>query len=291
MKDILAAMKAHAEAAKNAPKRVRPLLTQGTFSAVSLKSWMEYALVANVPAVGAELVAEINVEEVLQFEYPEISQQAMAALEEINSSLDENHMLRWESCAPSGVKFAMASAQSMRDVPLYDRALHPGDPRAFEILYQFPKEKVGIFKRPIVDPLLVDGYPVEFRVYINNSEVVAVSNYYPQMSLPETYANIDHAKLAIAYAKRILDAVKASGFHVFYEGNEPNDRIDASLDFMLLDNGRLVFLEGGPGYGFGAHPCCFYDPNANEVSPLEGILFSVGEQALPLNVAKHKPAI
>ena len=30
-----------------------------------------------------------------------------------------------------------------------------------------------------------------------------------------------------------------------------------TADFMRLQDGRFLYLEGGPPFGSGAHPCCF----------------------------------
>src|SRR3546814_9410353 len=46
---------------------------------------------------------------------------------------------------------------------------------------------------------------------------------------------------------------------------EPNADIGATIDFMLTDERGMVMIDAGPGYGSGAHPCCFIS------SPVEGI--------------------
>ena len=30
-----------------------------------------------------------------------------------------------------------------------------------------------------------------------------------------------------------------------------------TADFVVGKDGKVLFLEGGPPYGLGAHPCCF----------------------------------
>ncbi|PPC84665.1 MAG: hypothetical protein CTY38_01045 [Methylotenera sp.] len=269
------------ESLEAAKQYKRPTLPDKAFSPVSLNSWLYFALAAKIDYVSAEMVGNINTEALLRFETPELSKDAMQSLFAINENLDDQHMLRWDCCAPSGVKYAMATGQGMESVPLEDKHLHPGDPRAFDILFEYPIEEVAIFKRPIVKPLLSNGYPVEFRVFVINGEIKAASNYYPQMTLPYTHENLDYAKQAIESAQKLLTAINQSGVQLFHAG-EIADTLNLTMDFMVVEDGSVQFLEGGPGFGFGAHPCCFHNTTTKAVEPLNGLLLGEGERSIDI---------
>jgi hypothetical protein len=53
-------------------------------------------------------------------------------------------------------------------------------------------------------------------------------------------------------------------------------RTGFTADFCLAPDGRLIFLEGGPPWGQGAHPCCFdpekLKPDRIVLGPEEGAL-------------------
>ena len=131
------------------------------------------------------------------------------------------------------------------------------------------------------------SWPCEWRVFIENNEVIGVSNYYGWLGEPSPL-EASKALEAVAMAQKILDEVQASGL-VAREmrmeqtrdaiahrlARDPNDahaaEMDAllrarfpenangfTLDFLEGEDG-MVLLEGGPAHAptGGAHPCSF----------------------------------
>ena len=44
------------------------------------------------------------------------------------------------------------------------------------------------------------------------------------------------------------------------------DHPNATADFLVTTDHRVLFLEGGPPYGAGAHPCCFHGPPSDWIN-------------------------
>lgn len=256
-------------------------LPEGTFPAPSLTRWMDAALAAGVPVVPAEVVGTVRIDDVLQFDTPEKEgvEQAMATLDAVNAMVDQNSMLRWDCCAGYGVKASLSEGDSPS---LLDKQLTPEDPRAFDLLYDFPADEIALVKRPWVDAQSIDGFPVEFRVFVEDGQPVAVANYYLQRDLPETAALRQAAGQAVAYTQAILDALKQEGV-VPAMPQQPNpQRVAATLDFLVTPENAVLFLEAGPGHFFGAHPCAFLALDGRSVAPLEGLRLGSTKASIPL---------
>ena len=136
---------------------------------------------------------------------------------------------------------------------------HLGDPRAYDIIYEFPGHTMTGWKRPWVKFNVLAGYPVEFRVYVEHDAIVGVSNYYPQRALPETWEYRESVRLVIMLTWRLLASMPIP---LRYPGwgfqDWSPDKKNFTADFAQTEEGTVVFLEGGPPFGrYGAHPCCF----------------------------------
>lgn len=256
-------------------------LPQGTFCAASLTAWMERVNAAQVPAVPAEVVATLEVDALLHYDSPDApaTKKAMAALEQLNAAVDEHTMLRWDCCASDGVKFSLGEGTLPS---VNERQLSPSDMRAFDILFAFPSDQVAVVRRPWVAADTLEGYPVEFRVFVENGEVVAVANYYLQRPLPNTEAVRRAARQAVRHSQAILAAVRAQ-CAVPAMPHQPNpEKVAATLDFLVTPEQDVVFLEAGPGHYFGAHPCAFLNPDGRSVAPLTGLCLASGKPAISL---------
>lgn len=277
-----------AEMEANPRPRFEPL-PEGAFPAPSLSAWMSAVHDAGVPAVPTEEVARFAVTDLLGFERDTPETRTMfERLDALNRDVPEGSMLRWDCCAPLGLKEHMADGRTTCPQDHDHRDLHPGDPRAFDILYDFPADDIGVHRRPWVTAAVHDGFPVEFRVFVNNGQVVAVSNYYVQRALPATETILKQAHEACTAAARIVNAVRTAGRFPWMNGqaleaNGAPPPFDATLDFLVTPQGHVLFLEAGPGFGLGAHPCCFYNPATGVVTSPAGILLEVGGTPLPLN--------
>ena len=188
-------------------------------------------------------------------------------------------MLRWDCCAGYGVKASLGEGEMPS---LLDKQLTPDDPRAFDLLYDFPADEIAVVKRPWVDAQVIDGFPVEFRVFVEEGQPVAVANYYLQRDLPDTAALRQAAGQAVGYTQAILDALKQEGV-VPAMPQQPNpQRAAATLDLLVTPENTVLFLEAGPGHFFGAHPCAFLAPDGRSVAPLEGLRLGSTKASIPL---------
>lgn len=276
-----------AEVEAQAGPRFAPL-PEGAFPAPSLSAWLGWARAADVPSVPAEEVARFAVDELLGFETDSPATQAMLErLSALNRTLPPDTMLRWDCCAPMGIKWHLGDGHPECPTDTTTRELHPGDPRAFDILYEFPADDVAVFRRPWVTAAVHDRFPVEFRVFVHEGRVVAVSNYYVQRALPEAPQVLAQARGAANAAARMIDAMRHAGGFPWV--GSPRDLpetvqrgIEATLDFLVTPGGEVLFLEAGPGFGLGAHPCCFHNPDTRTVDRPDGIRLAVGGPSLPL---------
>jgi hypothetical protein len=143
------------------------------------------------------------------------------------------------------------------------RTLLPDDPRAFDILCEYPADTIPVWSRPWVKALDHEGFPVEFRVFVRNDEAVAVSSYYPQRPLPHTDEVRCYAERSLALAQTISNQIVASDTYPWLDtyprAGCSKGRVNATLDFLVTEVGEVIFLEAGPPLGAGAHPCCFLD--------------------------------
>lgn len=271
---------------EQASKRPRYLpLPDGSFPAASLRAWLSIAQCCGVPHVPAQYEAALPIEPLLRFDAPiEGTQEVLAALQYLNEKVEDGRMLRWDCCAPWGVKCAMGNG--FKQPSRSEMALDPGDPRAFDLIYDFPAEDIEVFSRPWVHAMMFEDFPVEFRVFIEEGKVVGVSNYYPQRALPDHPRIRQMVSEITRYAQRMVQKAKDRDLRPWMPrvaaAHQPS--FSATLDFLVLSSARVVLLEGGPGFGFGAHPCCFAKhlhgmTGANEI---RGLCLSVGKEAIAL---------
>lgn len=116
--------------------------------------------------------------------------------------------------------------------------------------------------------MVLDGYPVEFRVFVENGEVLGVASYYPQRPLPPTPEMSALAGHCIRRSFTILQHLTQSQeapWMPTYEGKFEDGKVSATLDFIVTTEGKALFLEAGPPFGAGAHPCAFID------RPIKGV--------------------
>ncbi|WP_163616092.1 hypothetical protein, partial [Klebsiella pneumoniae] len=60
------------------------------------------------------------------------------------------------------------------------------DFRAFDIIAEHPWPELSAWGRPWVEIEKLGGYPIEYRAFVIDDEIVGVSNYYPQRALSLT---------------------------------------------------------------------------------------------------------
>ena len=277
-------IKSAAEAAftqtKNRP-RYTPLAPH-CFPAPMLSKYLYFANLANVPYVPGEIVGTLEIEKILRFDeanFPGV-EETLRNLAQLNSSIGHSEMLRWDCCAGSNLKFAMANAV---DPKIEYRWLEVDDPRAYDILYEYPSDTINVIKRPWINAMVVDGYPVEFRVFVENRSVIGISNYYVQRPLPIQMDILEYAKTAVINSMVMIAAISLSDAHPAMPKQEVMyGDVSMTLDFIVDHTGQVLLLEGGPSYKHGAHPCCFLQHD-NTIKPIDGLMLSVDGEPIPLS--------
>lgn len=232
---------------------------QPTFNAISLTEWLDIIRMADVPHVPAREVARIPCDVIARFDHPTPGDKPhWATLASATKALPDNHMLRWDCCAGLDVKLDMDRGRCDQHT---GRSLSPDDPRFFDILFGYPAAEIPIHARPWVDAIMVESHPLEFRVFVRNSEIVGVSSYYPQRPLPQT-PQVDAAVQACKmHTQTVIDLLGRTGRVPWGLTYSPKwfatEKVSATLDFLVDTEGATRFLEAGPPFGAGAHPCCF----------------------------------
>ncbi len=241
----------------------------GRFIGTSLGAWLARAQDADVPAVGAKLIAAVPRAAFLEamengtFEVDD----RMASLRRGLSELQPTEMARFDPCAGLELKKAMAdgtppSLAQRQDLTAFDL-------RAFDIIAEYPADIVPVWARPWVEAKVIDGYPVEYRVFVENGEIKGVASYYPQRPLPQTPAVLDQVEQCKQMTTRILHYLTLTGElpwqPAIEEGFAPG-LAHATLDFLVTVTGEVLFLEAGPPFGAGAHPCAFIDREVSGVA-------------------------
>lgn len=234
---------------------------QRAFIGSSLGAWLEHVAQAGVAAVPATQIAALPHAMVVRVDRP-LAEDAAAwhAFEAALGAVPDGHMVRFDCCAGIALKEAMAQG---REPGAAMRELSANDPRAFDLLCDYPADTVPVWSRPWMAAHEHAGWPVEFRVFVRDDRAVAASSYYPQRSLPRTEAMLGWAQRALDLAQKIADTLATHGRYPWLDtypraGCAPW-RINASIDFLVAASGEVLFLEAGPPLGAGAHPCCFLD--------------------------------
>ena len=158
-------------------------------------------------------------------------------------------MLRWDACAPGMVKHLLSSGRPEWNQKMLDWFI-VDDPRAFDILYEFPNQTITVWRRPWVRVALLDGYPVEYRVFVHDGTVRGVSNYYVQRPLAlngqPCDGIFDDVRKVIAKASALSEALPAPLRYGPAAKYFPADQRSFTADFMRLDAGELTFLGRRP---------------------------------------------
>ena len=282
----LSAIEKSIKAFDEAPRQPRfSPLPVGAFPAASLRAWLSIAQCCGVPHVPAHWETSLPIEPLLHFDAPiDGTQASLDALARLNEAVEDGRMLRWDCCAPWGVKSAMGNG--FKQPSRSEMALEVGDPRAFELIYDFPAPAIDVFSRPWVQAMMFEDFPVEFRVFVVEGKIAGVSNYYPQRKLPDHPRIRQMVREIVGYAQCMINKANERGLRPWMPRVEASGqpKFSATLDFLVLSSARIVLLEGGPGFGFGAHPCCFAKhlhgmTGANEIS---GLCLEIGKPAVSL---------
>ena len=249
------------------------------FCPLSLGDWLQTAERAGVTAVPAETAAVFERDDMLNHEYNGPHQARLdAAYAKLASGTRPGTMLRWDCCASADLKFALGDALEPDDETL---TTLPLDVRILEAAYEWPRVVLPAWRRPWLRERMrfADGYPVEYRAFVEDGRLRGVSSYYIQRPLRRNdreIAAVEEATGRLMSALKPpfewpvdrdhrlrlqLQLVKIKVKHNHESGPEARgpdpDRMHFTADFCVLDDGEVLLLEGGPPSFMGADPCCF----------------------------------
>jgi len=229
----------------------------GVFNAVSLLEWIKVVEKAGVPYIPAYVKTSVPIDVLIRHDehHPGDAIHARKFYDDI-ADVKPNHMLRWDCGASEKLKKAMHEAKGMyvEDV----RHLTPADTRLFTLLTGYPGEEIAVVERPWILARSEDGRPVEYRVFIENNNITGISSYYVQrpiaVNMPELLDCINKADKIVKTCLRDALVPWALGYEKLFNAGQ----VSCTLDFLIEERtGKAIFIEAGPAFGAGAHPCCF----------------------------------
>ena len=218
----------------------------GNFNFLSLLAWLEQCKKYNIPHIPGHSIYNIEIKKLWEMADGIRNDECTEMFQMVRKIVNKTNMVRYDCCASNYLKWALSDHGTAE---LNERYLDSGSElRLFDILYEWAPETVDIVLRPWVKAKFNKKWPVEFRVFAQDGEIIGVSNYYPQRNLPKSYERI--AKKAMKMAEPFLQITPSF-----------------SADFLLTENNELLFLEGGPPHHVagGAHMCCFLPGMINGV--------------------------
>lgn len=231
----------------------------GPFHAASILSWTRIAELAGVPHIPAQEEARINIKDA--WRSIDVSERLTVEGEEnlLKAVIyaEKGNYWRTDLCASEFVKHELSQGRSLPDfIPF-----HLDDPRIMDLHTCMPYIKV--VGRPRRQPMLVNGYPVEFRIFIGGkvTSYPAASFYYPQTPSFEPTKQLEGFMEEAIRSACVLEVTRQSlGLMPWLpEGGDPGEPIGSTIDFLVARDGEVLMVDAGPGFGYGAHPCCFLD--------------------------------
>ena len=164
--------------------------------------------------------------------------------------------MRLDCCSGGEIKYRMAIGEPAC-LPEFQEIV-VGDVRAYDIIFDYPRESVPVWQRPWVRPMMELGYPVEYRAFVRDGELRGISSYYPQRPLSKYPEHLDEVREATE--RLTAHARPPFLWHTttMLDGTELDlAGVHFTADFLVSEYGEVLFLEGGPPCELGAHPCCF----------------------------------
>ena len=238
------------------------------FCPISLGDWLALCQRTGVPYVPAERLATIQSSDWAAFDTPgEHQDRLLTAWRQVNDNLRPDHMIRFDFCAPIEVKFRLGSG--MPDFHSDMTQLVLDDPRAYDILSEFPREEIPIWQRPWTAAAIIDDYPVEYRTFVRDGHILGISSYYPQRLLPRNDVHLDTVRdITLTLSQNVQPPFLWPNTYTkpaFFKRHSPDD-VHFTADFLVDTQDKVLFLEGGPPHELGAHPCCFKQGNIQGIA-------------------------
>lgn len=307
MEEVAASRRARTVRPFNALRHNNP--KTDVFASVSLTRWLTVAQAAGVPAVGGKSAYLFPIETFLYCEEPRPEDAVhWDALRELSRNLKPNEMLRWDCCASGLLKSRMSTTDTERraqadaqtdpdnpQVSSWRSELSPFDMRAFDLVPEYPAEFIPIVVRPWVQARQEGSHPAEYRVFVENGQVVGLANYYLQRPLELTDAVRQDIEAVLAQAGEMtafLARAKLSPWTARQYASEQDVTMPAwcTMDFLVTPEGQALFLEAGPPFGLGAHPCSFAPSDRSQKVSVHGICLKTDGPVWDLAEFKQTPS-
>lgn len=259
------------------------------FSPLSLTDWLCKADLCGINHVPATTITHFETADCINADIHGPHQKRLKkAWREIRANVRPNHMMRWDCCASMWLKSEINSG-NFQWCKEFGYVHHPlADGRLLDILYgDWGRVLVPVLQRPWVTPMIIDNYPVEYRVFVQEGVITGISNYYPQRPLPY---RMDDLKAVILDTLKLIDSLIEGWGDMNPDelladlsagkNAKRRDHRSFTVDYMVLPGGMVVLLEGGPAHrkNGGAHPCCFEPGN------VEGIALEEGAKPMEINL-------
>jgi hypothetical protein len=181
-----------------------------------------------------------------------------------------NYIWRFDHCAPMGLKdFSSKYRYCDTKVPHLPYEI---DMRSMDIAAELQYKYINLVKREWLNAYIIEGFPVEFRVYILDTEetthtpVISISNYYPQrpIVLGSDRSDWYNACFYIDVIEQITQALYRNHGSILPK--------KCTLDFIIDEaSNEPKLLEINPPFTptGGSHPTCF---NPAKLTPWRRIL-------------------
>ena len=241
---------------------------QQGFNVVSLEHWLNLCCIAYIPYVPAVKIASVDIDELLPcIDIPdeERSDEVKNFWRVVSAHKGtKGKMLRWDCCSPLSIKAELDEGNYSWS-ETFDQGFHIADDRAYDLIYEYPGHKMSVWQRPWIQAEIIDRYPVEYRVFVEDAQIVGISNYYVQRDLEWTEeVQADVGRCVVLTQPLIMHIGSSIRFPGWSYKDFSSDSKSFTADFIKTQSGELLFLEGGPPWGANAHPCCFPDKPASE---------------------------
>ena len=227
------------------------------FCPVSLGDWIKLCQQHGVPHVPAEQVARVIREDCLYFETPGEHQQRLSdQWQKMEEAQLDRHMLRMDFASTLEIKISLSKGETAFR-PEFGH-IQLDDPRLFDLMMEYPRDSIPVWRRPWIDAMLQDGYPVEYRAFVRDGTLQGISSYYPQRPLPQFYSHqitVRHMTRTLAY--HATPPFLWNSTHRLHNTDLDLAGVHFTADFIVNQDNKVLFLEGGPPHELGAHMCCF----------------------------------
>jgi hypothetical protein len=275
---------------------------QARFNTLSLGNWVTLAEAVGIPVVPIIYLGALSGKDLAAFQDNCGDFSRIMALNSALQALEGDWFVRSDASSGDCVKGAMgrplspgqdrlaqAGARSGFGYTQYQgkRFVELDDGRLDEQVSIWPEEDCPFWARPIVKARQIETengpYQAEWRVFVRDGRIAAVSTYYPQAPRAVDAADFAALDLSIAYSLRLIDIVRSRGLvpdHPAYQRFPDFDpeSVSFSIDFIEREDGQVLLLECGPTslHRWGAHPCAFDSKDTGLDVEIAGIAWGGG---------------